>query len=329
MKLNLKRKYYKHTKVGREPVRFHVRQPKGIGTDIDGEVWLDPVLKEDGNIDLREALLKHEIDEIKTWGKGTKASHTLAKSQEPILIRKLGGVSGFWQEIKRRQTQAGGTRTFPTWKMARAFAKQKRKEGYEVEGCAGASTDKQRQFAVIFKKAEEVKLKSPRLHAYESETPSHIVARMGRDHRKPLRSVKDIVSLAELELRRLDISGIKVLVKEIPANMGSHVDAAVRYTRSDGVIKPDQLIIHPMHQYTDKDTLNRKIKHEIEHLKGKQFTTQKVKLVVASKSPHSILNPSQPNVRRPRGRLVSHGVYADKGTRRITRKHRRGWKRIY
>ena len=30
-----------------------------------------------------------------------------------------------------------------------------------------------------------------------------------------------------------------------------------------------------------------------------------------------------------RGRLVSHGVYADKGSRRITRKRRRGWKRIY
>jgi len=30
-----------------------------------------------------------------------------------------------------------------------------------------------------------------------------------------------------------------------------------------------------------------------------------------------------------RGRIVSHGVYADKGSRRITRKRRRGWKRIY
>lgn len=30
-----------------------------------------------------------------------------------------------------------------------------------------------------------------------------------------------------------------------------------------------------------------------------------------------------------RGRLVSHGVYADKGRRRITRKRHRGWQRIY
>ena len=223
-----------------------------------------------------------------------------------------------------------GTRTFPTWKMAHDFAKQKRKEGYEVEGCAGASTDKQKQFAVIFKKAEGVKPRSPSLHTYEGETPSHIVARMGKEHRKPLRSAKDIVRLAELELRRLGISDIKVLVKEIPVNMGSHVDAAVRYTQSNGVIKPDQLIIHPMHQYTDNDTLNRKIRHEIEHLKGKQFAAQKVKLVLSAKP--SLHNPSQVNVMRPSfpsgTRRIRGMGYADKDTKRLSRRHHRGFRRI-
>jgi hypothetical protein len=35
------------------------------------------------------------------------------------------------------------------------------------------------------------------------------------------------------------------------------------------------------------------------------------------------------SARPRRGRLVSHGVYADRGSRRITRRRRRGWKRIY
>jgi hypothetical protein len=120
MKLHLKRKYYKHTKSGREPIRFHVTQPEGIGTDIYGTIWLDPVLRKRANADLRKALIKHETDEIKAWGRGKSGVHTKAKSKEPKLIREIGGVSGFWREIERRNKEghiakvALGERAIPT-----------------------------------------------------------------------------------------------------------------------------------------------------------------------------------------------------------------------
>jgi len=103
MKLHIKQRYYKQSRVGREPIRFSVRQPRGVGTDIYGEVWLDPVLRKKQNADLKRALLKHEVDEIKVWGKGGSKGHTKARSKESKLIRTIGGVSGFWREIKRRE----------------------------------------------------------------------------------------------------------------------------------------------------------------------------------------------------------------------------------
>lgn len=114
MKIHLKEKYYKRSKVGREPIRFHVRQPKGAGTDVHGTIWLDPVLRERQNADLRKDLLKHETDEIRDWAKGKKGSHTRAKSQEPALIRNIGGVSGFWREIARRNRREPMERVIPS-----------------------------------------------------------------------------------------------------------------------------------------------------------------------------------------------------------------------
>lgn len=109
MKLYLKRRYYKGSQRGRDPIRFHVRQPRGVGTDVHGTIWLEPVLKKRQNTDLRTALLKHELVEIKAWGKGGKGSHTRAKSREPALIRNIGGVSGFWREIAKRNKAGPGT----------------------------------------------------------------------------------------------------------------------------------------------------------------------------------------------------------------------------
>ena len=103
MKLCLRRAYYKRSRVGREPVRFHVRQPQGVGTAIRGTIWLDPVLRKRRHADLRQALVRHETDEIKAWGKGKAGAHTRAKSREPKAIRSIGGVTGFWREIQRRE----------------------------------------------------------------------------------------------------------------------------------------------------------------------------------------------------------------------------------
>lgn len=300
MELHLTTRYYKHSKVGREPIRFHVRQPKGIGTDVHGAIWLDPILKEPQNADLREALIKHELNEIKVWGQGNKASHTEAKGREPTLTKNIGGVSGFWHEIKRRQSQSASRRIFPTWKAAHEFAKQKRAEGYDVEGCGGESTTKSQHYEVIYKKNGNHKQSQPlRLHAYVSETPDHIVSRMHKEHRKPLRSVKMIDDLAESALRQAGITGVTVLVKKLPVG-GPHMDAAVRYTKVAGVNKPDQLIIHPMHQYTDDNILNRKIGHEINHLV---------------------------ELNRPHKGVKGHG-YIDRNKTRLSRNHRKGFRQV-
>ena len=102
MQLHIKIRYYSQTVVGREPIKFKVRQPKGVGTDVYGEIWLDPVLRKAKVADLRKALMAHEMAEIKAWARGQKGSHTKARSHEPAAIRNIGGVSGFWREIKRR-----------------------------------------------------------------------------------------------------------------------------------------------------------------------------------------------------------------------------------
>jgi hypothetical protein len=101
MKVIVREKYYKRSEVGREPAKFHAEQPKGIGTNIHAIVTLDPVLKK--HKDLHKAIMKHEVTEIKHWGEGNTGSHHHARRKEPHLTRNIGGVSGFWKEIKRRE----------------------------------------------------------------------------------------------------------------------------------------------------------------------------------------------------------------------------------
>lgn len=99
--LTIKLEYYKGIRKGKQPIKYHAEQPKGIGTDVKATIYLDPILKY--HDDLRDALVNHEIREIITWAKGEKGAHTKARSQEPKAIRDIGGVSGFWKEIERRE----------------------------------------------------------------------------------------------------------------------------------------------------------------------------------------------------------------------------------
>jgi hypothetical protein len=101
MKIRVKKRYYKRSQRGREPIKYHASQPRGIGTDIQATIKIDPVLKR--HKDLRKSLLKHEMDEIREWGRGRRAGHTKARKREPKKIRTIGGVSGFWKEIERRE----------------------------------------------------------------------------------------------------------------------------------------------------------------------------------------------------------------------------------
>lgn len=101
MRIVIKREYYKKSRKGKEPIKYHASQPGGVGTDVYATLKLDPVLRK--HKDLRESLVNHEKNEIREWGKGSARAHTTARQKEPRLTRDIGGVSGFWQEIDRRK----------------------------------------------------------------------------------------------------------------------------------------------------------------------------------------------------------------------------------
>lgn len=67
------------------------------------EIREDPVLRKAKHRDLQRALEHHELKEAKYWGEGRTNAHSLAKRGEPELSKRIGGVSGFWREIRRRE----------------------------------------------------------------------------------------------------------------------------------------------------------------------------------------------------------------------------------
>ncbi len=100
MKVLIKKKYYKTSSRKRSPIKFVAVQPEGKGTTVHATLHIDPVLRK--HKDLRNAMLKHEVIEIKHWGEGGRSSHYHAKSKEPKLTRNMG-LGGFWREIDRRK----------------------------------------------------------------------------------------------------------------------------------------------------------------------------------------------------------------------------------
>lgn len=101
MDVKISKKYYKRSRPGEEPMKYKARQPRGVGTTVHAEVYMDPVLKK--HPDLRKELLKHEMVEIRSWGEGSTRGHSKARGRESKPIREIGGVSGFWREIKKRE----------------------------------------------------------------------------------------------------------------------------------------------------------------------------------------------------------------------------------
>jgi hypothetical protein len=102
MKVFITKRYYKRSRPSEEPIKYDAHQ-KRVGADVHATIHMDPVLR--SHPDLRKALLKHETTEIRTWGKGESGGHSKARSQEPKIIRNIGGVGGFWKEIKRRKSK--------------------------------------------------------------------------------------------------------------------------------------------------------------------------------------------------------------------------------
>jgi hypothetical protein len=103
MKIHIKKKYYKNVRRGKAPCKFTASQPKGIGTDVYATVRVDPILKKKKLKPIKDAMIKHEVNEIKTWGKGRCKPHISANRLEPQASRVLGGTKGFWKYLKKEK----------------------------------------------------------------------------------------------------------------------------------------------------------------------------------------------------------------------------------
>ena len=102
MKIHIKKQYYRHSKVGRSPASYKARQPEGKGTDVFMDMKVDPILRKKKARDLKKGIMRHEIEEVRAWGKGSTSPHRDASAKEPKVTRKLGGTSGFWKEAHKR-----------------------------------------------------------------------------------------------------------------------------------------------------------------------------------------------------------------------------------
>ena len=104
MKLHIKKKYYKNVRKGREPCKYVAKQPAGVNTDVYATIKLDPILRKKKLKKVRDGMIKHEMVEIKRWGKGDDHSHRDAEKKEPAITRtRIKNVSGFWREIEKKE----------------------------------------------------------------------------------------------------------------------------------------------------------------------------------------------------------------------------------
>ena len=128
VKITLKEKYYKKSKLNREPIKYHAEQPGGLGTKVTAVVHMDPVLKQ--YPDIRKAMLQHERREISDWSIGKTSAHKRAKAKEPRVIKDIGGVSGFWKEVRRREKKmAKKKKVFKRYKTGTKKGGQKYSRG--------------------------------------------------------------------------------------------------------------------------------------------------------------------------------------------------------
>ncbi len=101
MRLHVRKLYYKRDDKKESPARYSAKQPRGVGTDVYATIKMMPILRK--YKDLRKGILKHEVEEIKAWGKGSTRAHRIANGKEPAVTKRLGGERGFWREITRRE----------------------------------------------------------------------------------------------------------------------------------------------------------------------------------------------------------------------------------
>jgi len=167
--------------------------------------------------------------------------------------------------------------TFHSREEAHEYADQKEKEGYKVNICAGTEkagkSKKDLTYTVkVIGKTSGLPKRSSRFTA--RNTPAEITKEVSmnkllnsfeRAGWKPTRSRDYIRNFAMRKLKEAGIANIEVEVKRTKGWSGE-VDMGILYD-TEG---PKELVIHPIHQYTNREPFEDTIMHEIEHIKSEK-----------------------------------------------------------
>ncbi len=168
--------------------------------------------------------------------------------------------------------------TFFDYGEAIEYVKQKKEEGLRCEICGGTSHRGAKREKHIVKIVGRIKPETPKykeqFSPYRKINPmlanDTIVRQFRKEGKPPLRTKKHIKSLAKKMMKEAGVPTVDVRVGETD---GKYTDALVRYYeyQEKGVKKkhPVLMIIHPVHQYSNKEGLERAITHEISHMKRK------------------------------------------------------------
>lgn len=100
MEVGYEIKYSRVWREGVSPARYVALRK---GNKIIAHITLHPILRK--YPDLRIGVLQHETNEIAAWARGNTASHRYANDRESRVTKQLGGVKGFWKEIKLRRQE--------------------------------------------------------------------------------------------------------------------------------------------------------------------------------------------------------------------------------
>ncbi len=101
MRVNIRKSYYKKSRRGKSPATYRATQPRGVGTNVNADIKLDPVLRK--HPDLRNLIVKHERREIRAWGKGMPQQKAHVKAQKATRRDDHFDTNReFWRLINKR-----------------------------------------------------------------------------------------------------------------------------------------------------------------------------------------------------------------------------------
>jgi len=163
--------------------------------------------------------------------------------------------------------------TFTDYAEAVEYVKRKAEEGYRAEICGSAKRGKH-VVKVIGRIEPGTPKRREQFSPYRQINPllanDTILRQFKKEGKPPLRTKEYIERLATKMMEEASVPTIDVRVTS-ERGMGKYTDAEVKYyeyqEKGRKKIFPFRMIIHPIHQYSNKEELVRTIEHEIRHIK--------------------------------------------------------------